>query len=105
MDFFGSDVGYTRLFFYAGLFGTMMFFIYSMIIAKLSFTKDWSVNIVSITIIAYVMVLNIKGLIDQNPALYVIFFYFMFYKYYIYMPKLYANAKPLALEKPIKEQK
>lgn len=105
MEFFGSDVGYTRLFFYAGIFGTIMFFLYSMIIVRLSYTKDWSVNIVGITIIVYVMILNIKGLIDQNPALYVIFFYFMFYKYYIFMPKVYANAKLMSMEKLTEGQK
>lgn len=93
MAFFGSDVGFTRLVYYSGIIGMLMFFIYPMIIANLSFTKDRTINLFLLTLIAYVVVLNIKGLIDQNPILYPIFFYFMFYKYYIYKPAVYAEAK------------
>ena len=98
MHFFGSDIGYTRLIFYSGIIGTIMFFLYPMAVAKLSFTKDWSINILMLVMIVYVMVLNLKGLIDQTPMLYPIFFYFMFYKYYIYMPKLYAQARLAHIE-------
>lgn len=98
MSFFGSDIGFTRLAFYSGVIGMVMFFIFPMSIVKLSLTKDWGINAYMLVLVAYVIVLNIKGLIDQNPLLYPMFFFFMFYKYYVYMPKMYANAKQKALE-------
>jgi hypothetical protein len=93
LDFWGSDVGYSRLFFYVGIPGTILFFIYQLFIIKLSFTKDWGVNIFALTIFAYTMVLNVKGLIDFNFILYIIFLFFMFHKYYIYYPELYAERR------------
>ncbi len=99
MAFFGSDIGFTRLVFYSGIIGMIMFFLYPMIVARLSFTKDWTINMFLIILVVYVIVLNIKGLIDQNPLLYPIFFYFMYYKYYVYKPRVYANAKQQMLER------
>jgi hypothetical protein len=91
--FTGSDVGYTRLLFYTGIFGVLAFFLYQMYIIKLSLTKDWGVNIISIALFIYTLVLNLKGFIDLNLVLYIIFFYFMFYKYYVYYPRLYRQVK------------
>ncbi len=96
MVFFGTDVGYSRLLFWVGVPGTLAFFVYQMFIIKLSYTKDWAVNIMPIAIFVYTLALNIKGWIDLNFILYIFFFYFLFYKYYIYYPKLY---RALSLER------
>lgn len=85
--FFGSDVGYTRLIFYVGVIGTLLYFGYSLYVIKLSLTKDWGINLLPLAIFVYVLGLNVKGLIDLNFMLFAIFFYFMFYKYYVYIPK------------------
>lgn len=98
MGFWGSDVGYSRLFFYVGVPGTILFFLYQFFIIKLSYTKDWGVNIFALAMLLYTMVLNFKGWIDINFVLYGIFFFFMFYKYYIYYPKIYVK-KEFALPK------
>ncbi|MBK5721483.1 hypothetical protein JGH11_11430 [Dysgonomonas sp. Marseille-P4677] len=95
MVFYGTDVGYSRMLFWVGIPGTLAFFIYQMFIVKLSYTKDWAVNLVPITIFVYTLVLNIKGWIDLNLILYLFFFYFMFYKYYVYMPKQYSGVKTM----------
>jgi hypothetical protein len=88
MGFWGSDVGYSRLFFYVGVPGAIFFFLYQYFIIKLSSTKDWGVNTFALTMLLYTMALNFKGWIDLNFVLYGIFFFFMFYKYYIYYPKI-----------------
>lgn len=93
MGFWGSDVGYSRLFFYVGIPGTILFFLYQMFIIKLSSTKDWGVNIFALTIFVYTMALNFKGWIDLNFMIYGIFFFFMFYKYYVYYPKIYQQRE------------
>ena len=102
--FFGIDIGYTRLFFYFGLLGTTVYFLYSLVVVKQCITKDWSLNLLLITIIVYNMVLNIKGLTDLNPVLYLFFFFFMFYKYYIYMPKIELKQKQIARYKKVKKE-
>lgn len=91
-SFFGSDVGYTRILFYVGIIGGLVFFLYPLYIIKLSMTKDWGVNIVPFSIFVYSLALNVKGLIELNLILYLIFFYFMFYRYYIYYPNQYRAA-------------
>jgi len=93
MGFWGSDVGYSRLFFYVGVPGAILFFVYQFFIIKLSSTKDWGVNIFALTMLLYTMALNVKGWIDLNFVLYIIFFFFMFYKYYVYYPKLYQKKE------------
>lgn len=99
MAFWGSDVGYSRLLFYAGVPGTLAFFMYSMFIIKCSFTKDWAVNIFPISILIYVMALNVKGAMEMNFVLYLIFFFFLFYKYYIFNPKIYLRNKQFLSDK------
>lgn len=91
--FWGSDVGYSRLFFYVGIPGAILYFLYQFFIMKLCFTKDWGVNIFALTMVLYTMVLNFKGWIDLNFILYGIFFFFMFYKYYIYYPKIHKKSE------------
>lgn len=92
IGFWGNDVGYTRLFYYLGIPGTIIFFLYQVFIIHLSKTKDWAVNSFAITIFIYTLALNIKGLIDLNYILYSVFLYFLFYKYYIYYPMIYQNT-------------
>ena len=91
MSFWGSDVGFSRLLYYAGIPGMLMYFIYPLIVMKYSATRDWAVNIITIVLYTYSIALNFKGIIDLNIVFYLIFFYFMFYKYYIYMPRQYAK--------------
>lgn len=91
IGFWGSDVGYSRLFNFIGIPGTILFFLYQVFIIKLGSTKDWGVNTFAITIFLYTLALNIKGLIDLNYILYAVLLYFLFYKYYVYYPKLYKN--------------
>lgn len=96
MDFHGTDVGYSRQLFWTGVPGTIIYFGFQFFIARLSFTKDWTVNIFPLAIFVYSLALNIKGWIDLNLILYLCFFYFMFYKYYVYMPKQYMKAKTIS---------
>ena len=93
MAFWGSDVGYSRLIFYVGVPGTVLFFLYQFFIIKLGFTKDWGVNIFAVTMVLYTIALNFKGWIDLNFILYGIFFFFMFYKYYVYYPKIFKKKE------------
>lgn len=95
MDFDGTDVGYSRMLFWVGVPGTIYFYLFQLFIIRLYWTKDWGVNSISITLFIYVLVLNFKGWIDLNLALYIIFFYFMFYKYYVYLPKEEAKIKTM----------
>ncbi|MFV0536755.1 MAG: hypothetical protein ACK5M3_05195 [Dysgonomonas sp.] len=91
--FWGSDVGYSRLFFYVGVPGAILYFLYQFFIMKLCYTKDWGVNFFALTMVLYTMILNFKGWIDLNFILYGIFFFFMFYKYYVYYPKIYMKRE------------
>lgn len=95
MVFNGTDVGYSRLLFWVGVPGTLAFFLYQLFIIKLSQTKDWTINIVPMSIFVYTLALNVKGWIDLNLILYLFFFYFMFYKYYVYMPARYLKVKTM----------
>lgn len=91
MGFWGNDVGYTRVVFYCGIIGMIVFYSYAMIIALISFTKDWSTNILLTIIVIYGLALNVKGFTDMHSILYLFFMFFMYYKYYIYRPKLYKQ--------------
>lgn len=91
MSFWGSDVGFSRLLYYAGIPGMLIYFIYPLLVMKYSATRDWAVNIIAITLYLYSLALNFKGIIDLNIVFYLIFFYFMFYKYYVYTPRQYAK--------------
>lgn len=88
MRFWGSDVGYTRLLFYVGLPGTFAFFFYQFVLAKIAMTKDKAQALLMLVIIGYVLALNVKGLADVNSFLYIFAFYFLYYRYFIYIPKL-----------------
>lgn len=102
--FFGVDVGYTRMIFYFGIVGTIMYFLYGFIIVKQCLTKDRTLNMLLFTILIYNMIINVKGWTDLNPVLYLFFFFFMFYKYYIYMPKVELKQKAIARYKKLKKQ-
>lgn len=88
MKFFGSDVGYTRLWYHSGLLGIVIYFLFGFYIVKKTWTKDWTINFIMLMIAVDSMLMNIKGLTDLNMVLYLFFFYFMFYKYYIFYPKM-----------------
>ncbi|MFV0417114.1 MAG: hypothetical protein ACK5KT_00080 [Dysgonomonas sp.] len=96
MDFHGTDVGYSRQLFWTGIPGTIIYFGFQYYIARLSSTKDWAINIFPLAVFVYSLALNIKGWIDMNFILYLIFFYFVFYKYYVYMPKQYMRMKTVS---------
>lgn len=95
MDFQGTDVGFSRMMYWVGVPGTIYFFLYQLFIIRLSWTKDWGINIAALSIFFYAFILNIKGWIDLNLALYLIFFYFMFYKYYVFLPREEAKIKTM----------
>lgn len=92
MDFWGSDVGYTRLLFYSGIIGTFLYFGYQAYIVSLTINKNGTANLLIIFIFAHSLVINYKGITDNNPILYLFFFFFMFYKYYVYYPEVYGYA-------------
>ncbi len=100
--FFGTDVGYTRMFVYFGVIGTFFYFFYDFIILKQCMTKDWSITFLYIVIMGYILALNIKGWTDLNPMLYLLLFFFAFYKYEIYYPKVELHEQRL---KKLKETK
>lgn len=93
MEFWGSDVGYTRLLFWIGLPGTIAYFLYQFILMKMSFTKDQAWVFTLLIAYAYNLALNVKGLSDLNLFMYFFIFYFLHYKYYIYTPQLYRLGK------------
>jgi len=93
MEFWGSDVGYSRLVWFVGIPGTFAFFFYQFILAKLSMTKDIAQNIMLLIVIGYVLALNVKGLADVNSFLYLFVFYFLHYRYNIYLPQIYRLGK------------
>ncbi|MDH6353916.1 hypothetical protein M2132_000236 [Dysgonomonas sp. PH5-45] len=93
MLFWGSDVGYTRLLIYFGVPGTFAFFFYQFMIMKLSFTRNKALNLTLITLFAYNMALNVKGLSDLNSTTYLILLYILNYKYFVYLPQTYQQGK------------
>lgn len=93
MEFWGSDVGYTRLLFYVGLPGTLAYFFYQFMLIKLSFTNDKAFVLTLLIMYAYNLALNYKGLSDLNLFMYLFIFYFLHYRYYIYTPQLYRLGK------------
>lgn len=86
--FFGTDVGFTRMFVFFGVIGTFMYLLYNFIILRLCHTKDWSLTLLYIVFFGYNIALNIKGWTDLNPVLYLFLFFFAFYKYDVYYPKV-----------------
>lgn len=93
MEFWGSDVGYTRLLFWIGLPGTIAYFLYQFLLMKMAFVKDQAWIFTLLIVYAYNMALNAKGLSDLNLFMYFFVFYFLHYKYYIYTPQLYRLGK------------
>lgn len=103
MEEWGNDMGYTRLIYYIGFVGTIFFFAYQIFIAVQMMTKDLAVNLLLWTIIAYSLVLNVKGFTDLNPFLYLFLMFFMFHKYYRYYPNLYRTHLQQKREQKEKE--
>lgn len=107
MHEWGNDMGYTRLIYYIGIVGTALFFAYQFFIVMQVMTKELSTNLLLLTIVAYSLVLNVKGFTDMNPFLYLFLMFFLFHKYYRYYPNLYMERlkwredqkKQLKLEK------
>lgn len=93
MRFWGSDVGYSRLLIYGGILGTFAFFFYQFVLARIAMTKDKGQVFMMLVMLGYVMALNIKGLADINSFLYLFAFYFLYYRYFIYTPKLERLGK------------
>lgn len=93
LEFFGSDVGFTRLLFYGGLPATIAFFFYQFVLAKLSFTKDIAQNLMVLVLVGYSLALNVKGLADSNCFLCLMLFYFLHYKYFIFTPQINRIGK------------
>ncbi len=103
MLFRGSDVGYTRMLYYVGVIGSVLFYGYAFFIVRMWGTKHSTIKILGYALCVYSLILNIKGWYDLNHILFVIFFYFMFYKYYVYYPKMLKQNKEQ--EKLKKEEK
>lgn len=91
MQFMGNDMGYTRILHYIGYIGAAFYFGYQLYVASFTKTKDVGTILLGLIIVAYSMVLNIKGFTDLNPVLYLFFFYFIFHKYYRFYPSLYKQ--------------
>lgn len=97
--FMGYDVGYTRLWYYSGIIGTVLFFAYQAYIISLSMTKDHAANLMIVFIFGHCLISNIKGIIDENYYLYLFFFFFIYYKYYVYYPRTYRITLSHSLKK------
>lgn len=93
MEFWGTDVGYSRLLFYTGLPGLIAYFFFSAVLVKYSFTKNRDLNLTFVGLLALSVVLNYKGLTDLNAFHCIFLFYFLYYKYYVYTPKMYVLSK------------
>lgn len=104
MSFVGNDMGYTRILHYIGYPGAVLFFGYQLYVASFALTKDLSASLLVLMMVAYSMVMNIKGFTDLNPVLYLFFFFFMFYKYYRYYPNLYKHRLQELQYKRMQEQ-
>lgn len=92
-NYWGSDVGYTRLLFWFGIPGTIMYFAYQYMFVKHSFSSDKAFNLTLIVVFAYNMALNVKGLSDLNHFGSMIMMYFLYYRYFVYTPQLYRLGK------------
>jgi len=92
-SYWGTDVGYTRLLFWFGIFGTILFFYYQIILMRISFTNNTLLNVTILMLFGYNLALNIKGFSELNMFMYLISGYFLYYKYFIYTPYLYRLGK------------
>lgn len=105
LTFWGNDMGYTRLIWYIGIIGTIIFFGYQAFVMHFSLTKDLSANLLVLMVFGYSLTMNVKGFTDMNPTLYLFFFYFLFYKYYRYYPSLYLKRIQELQQKALEQQK
>lgn len=102
--FFMVDIGFTRMAFYFGIIGIFFYFFYGFIILRQCATKDWSLNLLYLIFIAYVLAINIKGWTDLNPVLYLLFFFFVFYKHEIFIPKVEMLQRQAEREKKLQRK-
>jgi len=93
MVFRGTDVGFSRMFYFVGVIGAILFYAYPFFLVKMWGTKNENIKLLGYAIAIYCFILNFKGWFDLNHIYFMIFFYFMFYKYYVYYPKLH-DRKP-----------
>lgn len=104
MWFWGTDVGYSRLLFYVGLPGTLMFLLYPYFMLKKCVGIDKDFYITLLVVIGYNLALNVKGLSDLNIFFYLIVFYFIFRKYYVqqaylnYIGRIRSNKLRFAVQ-------
>lgn len=89
--FWGNDMGMTRLIFGVGVFGLILYFGYQFVLTQLCMTKDLTANLLVLSVLAYSLVMNIKGFTDMNPTLYLFVIFFAFYKNHVYYPDLYLK--------------
>ncbi|WP_163265266.1 hypothetical protein [Dysgonomonas sp. 216] len=89
-EYFGIDIGFTRLLFWVGLPGTLLYFYYLYMQMKFALSKNKALNYTFLVTYAYVAVLNWKGLADLTYFFLLVTFYFLHYKYHIYQPYLYS---------------
>jgi len=92
-SYWGSDVGFTRLFFWFGLPGTLLYFGYQYMFMKNTFSSNKQFNMTLLVIFAYNLALNMKSLSDLNHFNSIMMMYFLYYRYFIYTPQLYRLGK------------
>jgi len=92
-SYWGSDVGFTRLLFWFGVPGTLLYFGFQYLYMKNSFSGDKAFNLTLVVLFAYNLALNVKGLSDLNHFNSILMMYFLYYRYFIYTPQLYRLGK------------
>ncbi len=74
--YMGTDVGYLRLIFYFGIFGTVIFFsaqFYLFTVISTLFKRPSSLKTLMFFVGVYVLLLNIKGFADVNAFMFLLF--------------------------------
>jgi hypothetical protein len=79
-----TDVGYYRLLYFFGIIGTLLYFYFQFYITKLTsfLSRDKVIKLLLWTMLIYNIVVNIKGLVDQNVFLILIYLFFVESKYH-----------------------
>ena len=99
MVFRGTDIGYSRMLYYVGIVGSVLFYGFAFFLVKMWGVKHWAINMLGYALCIYGLILNIKGWFDLNHIFFIIFFYFMFYKYYVYMPRQNTDTSIAAIKR------
>lgn len=92
MAFWGTDVGLSRLLFYFGLPGTLAFFFFQGMLIKLCWTKNMQLNLFLVGTFFFNLVINYKGYSDLNYIYFMIYFYLIYRKYYVFKSKKHLSA-------------